>query len=162
MARYRREFAELAGEFGPIQPGTVRPRVMGLGAPAEDWSRIFFGRGDESRDNTLAVIGGRDAVAGFQALGRHQDAERVLVIDPDVPILIGGDARAFVQDGRWRGLKAVREHRVYSRNPMFCGYIHDLDNLPASTRWQADILHPERLAPRVRERLRTHSGPPGR
>ena len=153
--RYRREFNIFRNDFQPLQTDVERPRFMRLGASNKNWSNIFIARYDQ-RETTLSDIGARDAVEGFHALGRQQDAERVLAIDADVILLMTSDAREFMRDPRWRGLKAVRTRHVYTNNPAFNGYIHDIDHLAFSTRWLAEILHPNRIEPKVRELLREH------
>jgi ABC-type Fe3+-hydroxamate transport system substrate-binding protein len=148
IARFKRErdavLAELRSESIAEQD---RPYVVGMGAPADDWSRIWVNSDDNPR---LASRG----VAKFKAKGREQDAERVLMMNPDV--IFGPTLREFGDDPRWRGLDAVRNRRVYADYPPFCGYRHNPDNQPACLRSQAEILHPDRLAPKTRQAIRDH------
>lgn len=156
LDRYFREFAEFRRDFPAPMEDADRPRFISMGASSKNWSRIFVIDDDADEDNFRKDIGVRNAVRGFRAVGRQQDAERVLAIDPDVILLLSGDAREFMHDPRWKGLKTVRERRVYTNNPSFNGYRHDIDHLPLSYRWLAEIVHPDRLVPRVRESLREH------
>ncbi|MEJ1962839.1 MAG: hypothetical protein WDO56_15340 [Gammaproteobacteria bacterium] len=147
---YRESLARLAQVLRPdTVPLQEWPRMMGLGAPHDDWSRLFVTRGSDPR---IAI---REAVGGNQASGREQDAERVLAMDPDIIVLLVSDPAGFYRDPRWRGLTAVSDHRVYANNPAFHGYVHDLDNLPLSARWKAEIAHPDRLQSSLREQIRT-------
>lgn len=141
----------IRGLHEELQPETIpaaeRPRVLGLMASVDDWSNINASSNDNARLATRAI--GKN----LRARGRYQEAERVLAMDPDI---IMGSPRDIYHDARWRGLRAVHEQRVYASHPDFSRFIHDLDNLPLSARWQAEIFHPDRLRPSVREHMRAH------
>jgi hypothetical protein len=145
---YLKARARFIAELEPDRiPMKERPRVMGLGASLENWSQIHVASGDEPR------LAWKDAATGYLARGRQQEAERVLAINPD--ILFANPGEVYV-DRRWRGLDAVINKRVYVGNGMFGGYIHDIDNLPLSERWQAEIVWPERLKASVRTEIRAY------
>ncbi len=149
IARYQGELQDLQGA---LQPQTLadRPSILGMVSPSNDWSRLSARGGDDD-----SRAGATDGTKGWAAMGRYDDAERILAMDPDIVILWVGEARAFLRDPRWQGLKAVRDGRVYSHiGPG--RYTFDLDNVPLATRWLAEIAHPDRLQPRVRELLRDH------
>jgi ABC-type Fe3+-hydroxamate transport system substrate-binding protein len=149
IARYRRGMAEVAGELRPETiPEAERPRVLGMGAPPDDWLNIYIYMYD---DNPFLAT--RGAARGLRATGRQQEAERILAMNPDI---IMSNPEDMYRDPRWRGLDAVFRHRVYDRNPMFSGYVHDIDNLPLSACWQAEIFHPKRMSARTREKIRAH------
>ncbi|MEJ1962840.1 MAG: hypothetical protein WDO56_15345 [Gammaproteobacteria bacterium] len=128
-------------------PEAERPRVLGLFAPMDDWSRMAVSSDDNPR---LAT---RGTAKKLRASGRDQEAERVLAMNPDI---LMGNPRELYQDVRWRGLKAVQERRVYASHPDFNRFNHDLDNLPLAARWLSEIFHPDRLEPTVREHIRAY------
>jgi ABC-type Fe3+-hydroxamate transport system substrate-binding protein len=156
IAAYLEGMAQLKDELQPdAVPEAEWPRVLGMGALSNDGSRIFVSEGGNPR---LASprLASRDSIQGRKAMGRLQDAERILTINPDIILLYVGESGEFYRDPRWRGLKAVRERRVYTNNPNFHGYGHDIDNIPISSRWLAEIYHPGRLLPQTRKRIREH------
>jgi ABC-type Fe3+-hydroxamate transport system substrate-binding protein len=156
IAAYLEGLAQLKDELQPdAVPEAEWPRVLGMGALSNDGSRIFVSEGGNPR---LASprLASRDSIEGRKAMGRLQDAERILTINPDIILLFVGEAGEFYRDPRWRGLKAVRDRRVYTNNPNFHGYSHDIDNIPMSSRWLAEIYHPGRLVPQTRRRIREH------
>jgi ABC-type Fe3+-hydroxamate transport system substrate-binding protein len=82
------------------------------------------------------------------------DAESLLVMNPDMIFLPQGTPRDFVRDPRWQGLKAVRDRRVYRRPGLMEWWAGGLTFKPVVMRWMAEVAHPERLQPRVRRILR--------
>ena len=88
------------------------------------------------------------------------DAERVLAIDPDIILLTGSrdfphageSPQEFMHDPRWRDLKAVKEKCVYR---MFGGGgLGGIIFQPLYDRFMAEIAHPDRLQPKLRQLLR--------
>lgn len=152
--RYMQEMAQFHHDFKPPTNPDDCPRVLGVGAPSDDWSKVSIG-GDENAPDTCRDDGSRDAAGRFRALGRQQDAERILAIDPDL-IITSTDARKFMADPRWQGLKAVKTRHVYTTNPAFTGFSYNIDNRPFALRLNAEIIHPERMIPQVRSLLRAH------
>jgi hypothetical protein len=149
IARYRQEMADVANELRPETiPEAERPRVLGLGASPGDWSNIHTGSGDDPFLATRSA-----ARKNLRVSGRFNEAERVLAMDPDI---IMGNPLEMGADIRWRGMRAVREHHVYGGNYALGGYIHDIDNLPLSARWKAEIFHPTRMSATIREKIRAH------
>lgn len=158
IARYQQDYSSFHADYkAPTNPIDC-PRIAGVGAPDNDWSKVSMGGGDTPAEagQKCDENGTRDAVAGFRARGRQQDAERVLAVDPDIIMLMGTDARKFMQDPRWQGLKAVHSRRVYTSEPAFSGYSYNIDNRPFAARWSAEVIHPELIKPRVRQLLRDH------
>ncbi len=159
VADYRRRYAELERD---LQPQTIveRPRILQMGSAARDWAFLFvFGpeySRPEQQEERLAVA---NAAAEGANLGRYQDAERILAMDPDL-IIQGGESRMeFLADPRWRGLRAVREHKVYQGMGDLRGgrvVSFRLDWAPLGARWLAEVAHPDRLQPRLRDLLRAH------
>ncbi len=149
IADYRLAFANLQQELQP-QTLTELPSLIGVVCPPGNWSRLTAWDGADAR------AGVRGAAESYLATGREQDAERILAMNSDMIILFVGDVQDFLHDPRWQGLKAVRDRRVYGNNPNLHGYTFDLDNVPLSTRWIAELAHPERLQPKFRELLRDH------
>jgi ABC-type Fe3+-hydroxamate transport system substrate-binding protein len=156
IAAYFEGLAQLKDELKPdTVPEAEWPHVLGMGALSNDPARIFVTDGGNPR-LVSPRLASRDSIQGRKAMGRQQDAERILTINPDIILLFVGESDDFYRDPRWRGLKAVRERRVYTNNANFHGYGHDIDNIPISSRWLAEIYHPGRLAPQTRKRIREH------
>jgi ABC-type Fe3+-hydroxamate transport system substrate-binding protein len=82
------------------------------------------------------------------------DAEHLLIMNPDMIFLPQGNPRDFMRDPRWQGLKAVLDRRVYRRPGLMEWWAGGLTFKPIETRWMAEIAHPERLQPKVRQILR--------
>jgi hypothetical protein len=147
MRRYIREWADLVRELEP--PALEkRVRALGLVSPSDDWTRCY---GRANFDVRLPL---EDPMGGYTTLGRENDAERILAINPELIVLFVGDYAGFIRDPRWRGLDAVRARRVYENT--INRYTFDIDHQPLAGRWLAEIAYPERLAPRLREGLRAH------
>jgi hypothetical protein len=79
-----------------------------LGASPGDWSNIYAGSGDDPFFATRSATR-----KNLRVSGRFNEAERVLAMDPDI---IMGNPLERGADIRWRGRRAVREHRVYGGN----------------------------------------------
>jgi hypothetical protein len=129
MASYCRAIADLGKE---LQPRTLhyRPRILMAGQYKGDFSRA-------------GVV---DVLTEQRTPG--DDAERTLVMDPDMIFFFPGSPKDFMQDPRWLGLKAVRNRRVYRWEQT------NVTFRPAALRWLAEIAHPERLQPTVRQLYR--------
>ena len=85
------------------------------------------------------------------------DPERLLALDPDVIILLptrftypSSPLPAFLGQPWASGLKAVRGRRVYAMPPLFVPLGSDIIQIPLYTRWMAELLHPDALAPELR------------
>jgi hypothetical protein len=129
MASYCRAISDLEQE---LQPRTLdyRPRILMAGQY----------KGDFARAGVVDVLTER-TIPG-------DDAERTLIMDPDMIFFFPGSPKDFMQDPRWLGLKAVRNRRVYRWAQT------NLTFRPAAIRWLAEIAHPERLQPTVRRLMR--------
>jgi iron complex transport system substrate-binding protein len=158
ISRYRQSFAELNQE---LKPSTLsnHPRILMMGdfvrdkihlsvvGPKGMYSEVYYPR-----------VGVANAAIGF--MSTTMDAERILAMDPDIVFLYGSNngpipmqgPESFLQDPRWKGMKAVRDRRVYrlpsgdAPGNLLCG--------PILARWMAEIAHPDQLQPRTREALR--------
>jgi hypothetical protein len=123
-----------------LQPSTLanRPRVQAVGEDGGNFVRA-------------GIV---DAEAERKIPG--DDAERLLLMNPDMIFLtaLKVNPRDFMQDPRWEGLKAVRERRVYWRPSIPEWWTGGLTFKPIVMRWMAELAHPDRLQPRVRQILR--------
>jgi len=130
----------VAGLEQELQPSTLttRPRLQAVGEDAGNFPRA-------------GVI---DAEAARKIPG--DDSERLLIMDPDMIFLTAMkvNPREFMQDPRWQGLKAVRERRVYWRPSIPEWWAGGLTFKPILMRWIAELAHPDRLQPKVRQLLR--------
>jgi hypothetical protein len=159
IAGYQEAFAHLDRD---LQPDTLtnHPRVLTMGGSARDWSNLYiFGIKASQFDGQDQRVGVENASEGYEASGRQQDVERILAMNPDIIFLLGESVHEFLQDPRWRGLKAVQSNRVYNGLRTLRGSyepLYGLDFRPLWARWQAEIAHPDRLKPKVRELLRDH------
>jgi hypothetical protein len=149
MADYRLNIVNLMLEL-QLDPAVQRPRVLTLVCSHDDWTHLWGGHDLDQR------LGFGDAAEGLTALGRGSEAERILAMDPDLIILYVGDAPRFMQDPRWRGLRAVREKKVYGSISRLYHYTFDLDTVPLWFRWLAELAYPDRLAPKLRTLIREH------
>jgi iron complex transport system substrate-binding protein len=148
IARYRQAFADFAEELHP-ETITQFPRVLILGSYTTPHTHLYV----KSEENSYQIYFGIvNASSGWT--GEAQDAERVLAMDPDIIFLmaLGQSPEEFEADPRWRGLKAVREKRVYTMAGG--GTLGGLISQPLIVRWMAEIAHPDRLKPRFRELFR--------
>jgi len=149
LDRYFQGFLTLEHDLQP-QKITDRPNVIGVGAPSNNWARLFVIRIDEVKQNQLALS---SPTKQELASGRQQDPERILSIDPDIIMLLGTERRDFMSDPRWQGLKAVQTNKVYENSMKISGSRYDIDNLPIGARWMAEITHPEIMRPKLRETI---------
>jgi hypothetical protein len=129
IASYCGSIAALQQE---LQPRTLayHPRVLMVGQYKGDFARAGVVDADTERE-----------IPG-------DDAERLLIMDPDMIFFFPGSPKEFMKDPRWQGLKAVRGHQVYRWAQS------DVTFRPAQLRWLAEIAHPDRLQPRVRQLMR--------
>jgi ABC-type Fe3+-hydroxamate transport system substrate-binding protein len=158
-AGYERGFADLKEDLQP-GPTLERPRVLNMGSKLDDWRFLWVSGPEATRfEQEEEKVWDRNASDGYMAKGRQQDAERVLMMDPDMIFLTSETPAEFLHEPRWSGLKAVRNHRVYEgardlRDSMVGGTGLDLG--PIWARWKAEVVHPERLPPKVRNLLAEH------
>lgn len=150
IARYKQAFADIERE---LQPQTLahRPRVLMMGSSLRD--RGYFYLKSVKNDYQIYFPPAGIINASMNLTGDRQDAERILSMDPDIIFLLGSEVpREFLRDPRWRGLKAVQERRIYYMPGG--GGLGGLIYQPIYDRWMAEIAHPDRLQPRVRQLLR--------
>lgn len=129
IASYCQSLVDLEKE---LQPWTLdyRPRVVMAGQYKGDFARAGVVDAETERE-----------IPG-------DDTERLLIMDPDMIFFFPGSPKDFMQDARWKGLKAVRDRRVYRWEQS------DVTVRPAAIRWLAEIAHPVRLQPKVRQLMR--------
>lgn len=157
IARYKQAFADIKKELKPETLGK-QPRMLLMSSSREDWSFLYLTRVHSSFQLYLPRAAVENASIGNT--GEGIDAERILAMDPDIIILYGlpndpnprESPQEFLHDPRWRGLKAVRERRVYRMAGG--GSLSGLVFEPIDVRWLAEVAHPDRLEPRVRQILR--------
>jgi ABC-type Fe3+-hydroxamate transport system substrate-binding protein len=157
IARYKQAFADIGQE---LQPEALphQPRVLMMGSSLKDRGYFYLKSVRNSYQIYFPPAGIINASMGLT--GERQDAERILSMNPDMIFLTGSrdsmwpteNPQQFLHDPRWRGLKAVREGRVY-RMPGGGG-LGGLIFQPIYDRWMAEVAHPDRMKPRVRQLLR--------
>jgi iron complex transport system substrate-binding protein len=158
IATYRQAVADLDEELKPSSLAD-RPRVLVVGTYSNDRSRIgIVGENNDWERFYFPRAGIVNAAKGW--IGQRQDAERILAMDPDIVFLsgavkfMGQTPQEFMQDSRWLGLKAVRDKRVYRLPGVNDWGPGGLIFTPIRERWLAEIAHPDRLPPKVRQMLR--------
>ena len=144
----------LAQELGPLSE-TERPRVLALYITPE--GRISGTYGARHVVNVFWARGGARNAISTELDAVHLDAERVLRLDPDVILLEGVpplSPLSFAHDPKWSTLRAVRTHRVYRQPPGLDGFMWNIIDNPLYSRWLAELLHPDRVQPRLRAEMR--------
>ena len=157
LADYRQAYADLKQELQSETLANI-PRVIVMGSSLRDWNFLSVSNMKESRfdDQRIGVV---NASEGFEDTGRQQDAERILAMNPEMIFLWGESVKDFLRDPRWQGVKAVQDNRVYEGLRTLRAALeplYGLDFRPLWARWQAELAHPDRLAPKLRELLRAH------
>ncbi|MGB6942101.1 MAG: ABC transporter substrate-binding protein [Bryobacteraceae bacterium] len=158
IARYRQAFADIQRDLHP-ETLAYAPRVLIMGTSGKDWRYSYVKSYRNSYQIYFRPVGIENA-ARKDNTGERQDAERILAMDPDIIFLTGSrDSRnptegpaEFMHDPRWRGLKAVREKRVYRM--LGGGGLGGLIYQPIYSRWMAEVAHPDRMPPRIRQVVR--------
>ncbi len=156
LANQARRYAEIEAELHP-ETLTHWPRAVPMGSTPRDWSNVWTAGRDWMVSDYLAGI--QNASEGFRAMGRYQEAERILTMNPDIIFYSGSRVEDLLNDPRWQGLKAVKNRKVYIGARNFRGAWQpswNFDIAPLIERWEAEIAHPERLQPRLREVMRSH------
>ena len=149
IARFRQAYADLERDLKPASI-THKLRVLGVDSSSSNRAYLRVGVG---YDPFKPRAGLRDAREGYYPLTKVTDAERILATDPDLIIQWGERPQDFMNDPRWRGLKAVQERRVY-RPPVWWPNPEAILFNPLKVRWLAEVAYPERLKPRVRQLFR--------
>jgi ABC-type Fe3+-hydroxamate transport system substrate-binding protein len=171
-AAYRTALAELSDELSRTT-GEPRPSAVFLWQVTPGLFRLAAGQHAVALE--FAALG---AINGSRALplsGRGQnveiDVERLMELNPDVIVLsccsgIALNPGDLFDRPEFRSLSAVRTRRVY-RQPVGGARMEGLVEAPLLARWLAELLYPEQLAPRFRDRcavmksLRTSKCRPG-
>ena len=158
IATYKQAYIDLDAE---LQTNTLteHPRVLIMDSRTDDKRRLYI---KSAKNDYRIYLPPAGVVNAAGPVPQNPDVERILVMDPDIIFLMGVPAqspREFANDPRWRGLKAVIDKRVY-RMPgdpfRGGGGLAGLHFQPLWVRWMAEIAHPDRLQPRLREVLREH------
>ncbi len=154
IADYQQTYEDLKRELQP-ETLTSLPRVLPMGSSSKNWSYLWI-FGPDRTDSNDKTVGVRNAAAGFENTGRQQEAERILAMDPD--IIFSGPVEDFIHDPRWQGLKAVLNKHVYGGGSGFRPGLPtwNLDSRPLGARFEAELVHPDRLQPKIRELTRAH------
>jgi len=155
IARYKKAYADLDQE---LQTATLTShlRILIMGTSSHNWRHYYVKGGHNSYQIYLPPAGLVNASEGW--MGEQQDAERILAMDPDFIFEMGrGEGlRDFENDPRWRGLKAVQDKRIYIMPGLDneSGRLAGLIFQPLWVRWMAELTHPDRLRPKLREVMR--------
>jgi len=128
------------------------------GLPAEQRPRIYLAQGSPtatsgrpSLNQDWMDLGGAINVAEhwFEGIGNatgQVTVERVIEADPDVIIAMrASDAEQIRHDPRWKGIKAVREGRVYANPRGMFWWCRETSEEALQFLWLASILYPDRL-----------------
>lgn len=160
ITAYKQAFADLAKELEPQSP-VNNPRVLLMGSSTRDKRALYVTTESSSYQIYLRPAGVENAADQYTS--QYPDAERVLAADPDIIFLVGSASslhpqqspQQFMRDPRWQGLKVVQDNRVY-RMPGLPngGGLGGLVFQPLWTRWMAEIAHPDRVQPKLRQVLR--------
>jgi len=159
ISSYRQAYADLARDLKP-ESLVQHPRVLIMGSSKGDTGWLYVKSERNSYQIYLPPAGVDNASIGFT--GERPDAERILAMDPDIVFLVGRSdgkhpqqgPQEFMHDSRWLGLKAVQQRRVYRMPGFGPGGLAGLQLQPIWVRWMAEIAHPERLEPTLRQSLR--------
>ncbi|OBS50900.1 hypothetical protein A8B73_19180 [Methylosinus sp. 3S-1] len=143
--RYRREMNEVIATV-PLSGAPPRVAYFYQLEPvvlAVSWTRIA---------SLLEMVGAQNIVR----TERFPQKEELMALAPDVVVLSGfieSDAVAsFLADPAFRCLPAVRTRRVY-REPMGGARMEGLLEEPLMLQWLVEILYPEKMAPKMREKF---------
>ena len=159
IAGNRRAYAALDKD---LQTGSLKelPSILIMGSKTGDWREIYVKNKPNDYRIYLPPAGVVNAAGEHVNQAQHPDTERLLLIDPDMIFLMGHaqTPQEFKRDPRWRGLKAVAANRVYRMPgaPDGGGGLMGLHFQPLSVRWMAELAHPDRLQPKLREVMRAH------
>ena len=154
IREYRKDFLQLEQELQPATLGKL-PRVLPLAVSSSDWGQLYVRTSDHEFQVFVSRAGLANAADGYESV--RTDPERILAMEPDLIFLLWGEnPREFMRDPRWRGMKAVRERRVYLMPGSYPGYVGTMQFRPLWTRWMAEIAHPDRMRPQLRQVLRDH------
>jgi iron complex transport system substrate-binding protein len=135
--------------------------------PPDKRPRVYYGRGPSGLETGLAssinmeVLARVGAVNVAAAAGKGGlttvSREQVLAWDPDVILALDTRfAAAAADDPVWRGVKAVREHRIYVAPKLPFGWFDSPPgvNRLIGVRWLAKALYPELFPEDLRETTR--------
>lgn len=167
IADNKRAYAELAQELHPETLGApIRVLTM--------FSNRSMGRFGAAHFNPftniyLQRVGAINASIGWSG-ANWDDTERILAMNPDYIFLSGSAVtppgfpkwgvtdgpRDVMRDPRWAGLKAVQAGHVYRLPGWAPGLLENLHLQPLWVRWMAEVLHPDRMQPKLRAMLRAH------
>ncbi len=157
IARNKQAWSDLKREL-KLDTMASYPRVLMMGSSVLDWSYFYLKTMRNSYQQYFPPAGVDNASRDWS--GDRQDAERILAMDPEIIYLTGRhdylfpteNPQEFMQDPRWRDLKAVKEKRVYR---MFGeGGLGGIIYQPLYDRFMAEVAHPDLLQPTLRQMIR--------
>ena len=135
--------------------------------PPDRRPRVYYGRGPAGLETGLAgsinmeVLARVGAVNVAAAAGKGGlttvSREQVLAWDPDVILALDTRfADAAADDPVWRGVKAVREHRIYVAPKLPFGWFDSPPgvNRLIGVRWLAKVLYPKLFPEDLRQTTR--------
>jgi iron complex transport system substrate-binding protein len=137
LARYA---AEVIGSLAALPASSERPRVYYGRGP----EGLETGRAGSITTELLETVAQNVADAAGEGGLTNVSPEQILAWEPDV--IIAQDPRfrdALLNDGRWAGLKAVRERRVFLQPTLPFGWIDSPPgiNRLIGVRWLRAVLY---------------------
>lgn len=114
--RYRADLAQLRAHYA------ARPRLKVF---YQIWDRpLYTLSGGHMVSEVLSLCGGENIFADLTMLAPSVDREAVLARNPDVIVIAAAGAEGARQSGEWGrfgGLRAVRDHHVFTVDPTLLG-----------------------------------------
>lgn len=127
-----------------------------MGSSIHDSRKLNVAKVNSSYQLYIPPAGVINAAEGLS--GQQPEAERILAMNPEMIFFdsVNEKVQDFTRDPRWKGLKAVREKRVYKMPGPFSGILAGLHLQPLRVRCMAEIAHPRRLQQKLRATMRGH------
>ncbi len=152
IERYDEQMADIVGEVNELHVRTA-PRVLLLSRrSAQTWSAGI-------RRNLLAMdlhrLGAQNPADRLAV--PLVDVEQLLTMNPDVILLdccVGETPEDFYHNDALQALRAVQERRVYQQPRGTALEMVGLVEWPILLNWSAELLYPQALPARTRQRLR--------
>ncbi|MDR3436089.1 ABC transporter substrate-binding protein [Telmatospirillum sp.] len=147
---YQQAMTDVAGEVEALGD-KERPSLLDLTIMADGGIRV---QGPQSLSSRLmARAGGRNALTSGISAPRLS-AEHILSLNPDVILLAPNSAttsaKTVADTAPWNIFPASRHSRVYRQPNGIASGLGGIIESPLEVRWLAELLHPDRLAPRLR------------
>lgn len=172
MPEAYRQLGALLGLDGAPLAAEAQRRIDEVAAivatvPEGERPRIYYGRGPRGLETGLGgsinteildAAGGRNVAAAAGGGGLATvSPEQILAWDPDIILTVDETVQAgFRGDPLWRGLKAVREGRVYRAPRLPFGWFDAPPgvNRLIGLRWLAGLIHPTRFPQPIEDSAR--------